>query len=131
MSVFLNPSEQASVSIDCCEQLITVGQYLKAIRTRQGLSLKQVSQRTRIQPNQLRAIESGNWSKLPEAVYVKGFLKQYAQALGLDGMAIAEMVCVEPAAFNPKWLNKSDFSARELLTGASLGNLWSKLTPLV
>ncbi len=132
MSVFLNSSGQSSVGVDCCEQLVTVGQHLKTIRTRRGLSLKQVSQRTHIQPNQLRAIESGHWSRLPEAIYVKGFLKQYAQALGLDGTAIAEMVCVEPAAFNPKWLNKSDFSTRELVAGGtSWGNLWSKLTPLV
>lgn len=131
MSVFLNQSGQSSVGIDCCEQLITVGQHLKTIRTRQGLSLKQVSQRTHIQPNQLRAIESGNWAMLPEAIYVKGFLKQYAQSLGLDGTAVAEMVCVEPAAFNPQWLNQSDFSVRDLVNGKSLGNLWAKLTPLV
>ncbi|MEA5466891.1 helix-turn-helix domain-containing protein [Leptothoe sp. PORK10 BA2] len=131
MSVIPYQSGHSSGGIECCEQLITVGQHLKTIRTHQGLSLKQISQRTRIQPNQLRAIESGNWAMLPEAIYVKGFLKQYAQTLGLDGAAIAQMVCVEPAAFNPQWLNKSDFSARELVSGRSLGNLWAKLIPLV
>ena len=131
MSVFLKSSVETSTSEDDCKQLITLGGHLKIIRTRQGLSLKQVAQRTHIQPNQLRAIETGNWAKLPEAVYVKGFVKRYAQALGLDGAAIADTVCVEPAAFNPQWVNRSDFSARELGAGPSLVNWWAKLTPLV
>ncbi|MEL6230233.1 MAG: helix-turn-helix transcriptional regulator [Cyanobacteria bacterium J06627_3] len=131
MSVFLNTSVETATDENDCTQLATVGCHLKAIRTRQGLSLQQVAQRTHIQPNQLRAIETGNWAKLPEAIYVKGFLKRYAQALGLDGAAIADTVCVEPAAFNPQWVNRSDFSARELGAGPSLVNWWANLTPLV
>ena len=113
MSVFLNIPEQPQAIEGYREQLVYVGSYLKTIRTRQGLSLQQVAQRTHIQPCQLRAIETGNWMKLPEAIYVKGFLKKYAQSLGLDGQAVADKVCVEPANFNPQWLNQSDFSSRD------------------
>ncbi|MGD1952599.1 MAG: helix-turn-helix domain-containing protein [Leptolyngbyaceae cyanobacterium] len=132
MSGFPKASQNLQSS-DCPEssQLSKVGQYLKAIRTRQGLSLQQVAQRTHIQPKQLRAIEAGNWMQLPEAIYVKGFLKQYAQSLGLDGIAIAERLSVTPAAINPKWLNQANFSAREQGVGPSLTNWWSRLTPLV
>ncbi|NEQ53253.1 MAG: helix-turn-helix domain-containing protein, partial [Leptolyngbya sp. SIO3F4] len=103
MSVFPNSAVSSHTNEGYCEQLLTVGNYLKTIRTRQGLSLQQITQRTHIQPNQLRAIENGNWMKLPEAIYVKGFLKKYAQSLGLDGKAVAEKVCAEPAVFNPQW----------------------------
>ena len=132
MSVFPKASQNLQSS-ECPEnpQLSKVGQYLKAIRTRQGLSLQQVAKRTHIQPKQLRAIEAGNWMQLPEAIYVKGFLKQYAQSLGLDGSAIAESLSVTPAAINPKWLNQANFSAREQGVGPSLTTWWSRLTPLV
>ncbi|MBT9316714.1 helix-turn-helix domain-containing protein [Leptothoe spongobia] len=125
MSVFPNTIGASHTSEEYCEQLVTVGHYLKTIRTRQGLSLQQVAQQTHIQPNQLRAIEAGNWMKLPEAIYVKGFLKKYAQSLGLDGKAIADKVWVKPAAFNPQWLNKSDFCAREPVAGPSLRTWWA------
>lgn len=112
-------------------QLIKLGRYLKSIRTRQGLSLQQVAKRTHIRTQQLRAIETGNWVQLPEAVYVKGFLKQYAQSLGLDGIAIANSLAVQPTAIDPKWLNQSNFSARERNVGLLLAHWWAKLTPLV
>ena len=132
MSVFPRVN-QTSLSLDCPEynQLSNIGQYLKAVRTRQGLSLQHVAQRTHIQPKQLRAIEAGNWVHLPEAIYVKGFLKRYAQSLGLDGVAIADSLSVKPANINPKWMNRANFSAREQGVGPSLSNWWSKLTPLV
>ena len=131
MSVFLNTSGDPQPRQSYREQLIHVGSYLKTVRISQGLSLQHVAQRTHIQPNQLRAIETGNWMRLPEAIYVKGFLKKYAQSLGLDGSSVAEKLCIEPAAFNPQWSNKSDFSCRDHTAGPLLSNWWAKLTPLV
>ncbi|MBX2862082.1 MAG: helix-turn-helix domain-containing protein [Leptolyngbyaceae cyanobacterium MAG.088] len=113
MSVFPKPTGTFQ-GVDGREQeLKRVGQYLKAIRVRRGLSLQQVAKRTHIQPKQLRAIEAGNWRQLPEAIYVKGFLKRYGQSLGLDGITIADGLAVQPTDINPKWLNPSDFSSRD------------------
>ncbi|MEM8613868.1 MAG: helix-turn-helix transcriptional regulator [Cyanobacteria bacterium P01_H01_bin.105] len=131
MSVFPNTQENVYSLDGREEQLTKVGQYLKAIRTQQGLSLQQVAKRTHIQSKQLRAIEAGNWMYLPEAIYVKGFLKRYAQSLGLDGVAIAKSLSVKPATVNPKWLQRSNFSTRDQKVGKSLVNWWAKLTPLV
>ncbi|MBT9311018.1 helix-turn-helix domain-containing protein [Leptothoe kymatousa] len=123
--------QPCSAAEDYRQQLAAIGGYLKTIRTHQGLSLQQVSQRTRVQPNQLRAIETGDARKLPEAIYVRGFLKQYAQALGLNGEDIAAQVCVEPANIKLRWLNQADFSSRSHQHNRSLGHWWAKLTPLV
>lgn len=112
MSVFPKAVKNSYGASSQEHQLINVGRYLEATRTRQGLSLQQVAKRTYIQPKQLRAIETGNWMQLPEAIYVKGFLKRYAQSLGLDGMAIAEGLVVKPATINPRWLNSSNFASR-------------------
>ena len=131
MSVFPEAKENSRVSEYRDQQLTKVGRYLKTVRTQQGLSLQQVAKRTHIQPKQLRAIETGNWMQLPEAIYVKGFLKRYAQSLGLDGIAIANGLSIKPATVDPKWLNKSNFSAREQGVGTSLVSWWAKLAPLV
>ncbi|MGD1853158.1 MAG: helix-turn-helix domain-containing protein [Leptolyngbyaceae cyanobacterium] len=130
MSVFLKTTETSPVRDGYREQLKNVGSYLKTIRTQQGLSLQQVAKRTYIQLNQLRAIETGNWVQLPEAIYVQGFLRRYAQSLGLNDSAIANIVPAEPATFNPQWSNRSDFSIRRQGAAPSLINWWSKLTPL-
>jgi cytoskeletal protein RodZ len=62
----------------------SLGKYLKAERESQNLSLKQVSQSTRIKERLLKAIEEDQYELLSSPVYVKGFLGAYARYLGLD-----------------------------------------------
>src|SRR5690606_34376461 len=61
-----------------------VGHSLKVVRERRGLALADVSARLRIRRPYLEAIETGAFSDLPGAVYISGFLRQYAEFLGLD-----------------------------------------------
>lgn len=61
-----------------------VGHSLKVVRERRGLTLADVSARLRIRRPYLEAIEAGRFSELPGAVYVSGFLRQYAEFLGLE-----------------------------------------------
>ena len=56
---------------------------LRAHRESSGMSFEELFERTRINPDYLRAIESGNFDILPE-VYVRLFVKKYAQEVGLD-----------------------------------------------
>ena len=56
---------------------------LRAQRESSGMSLDELFERTRINPEYLRAIESGNYDILPE-IYVRLFVKKYAQEVGLD-----------------------------------------------
>ncbi|MDE3001214.1 MAG: DUF4115 domain-containing protein [Gemmatimonadota bacterium] len=56
---------------------------LRAQRESSGMSLEELFERTRINPEYLRAIESGNYDVLPE-IYVRLFIKKYAQEVGLD-----------------------------------------------
>src|SRR3546814_703503 len=61
-----------------------VGHSLRVVRERRGLQLADVSARLRIRRPYLEAIESGHFTELPGAVYINGFLRQYAEFLGLD-----------------------------------------------
>ena len=56
---------------------------LRTHREASGMSLEELFDRTRINPEYLRAIETGNYDILPE-IYVRLFLKKYAQEVGLD-----------------------------------------------
>lgn len=67
-----------------------IGPKLKAAREAQGLSIGQVYDRTKIQPNHIQAIENGRLDDLPEPVYVAGFVKRYGDFVGLSGQALAD-----------------------------------------
>lgn len=62
----------------------TVGELLKNARIKKGLSLTKVSEKTKIQVKFIAALENNDFSKLPESAFVKGFIRNYAQALGKD-----------------------------------------------
>lgn len=66
------------------------GRELKQVRERMGLELQTVSKETKISLKILESLEEENFEKLPALVYLKGFLKSYAQSLGLDPQKVVE-----------------------------------------
>lgn len=63
---------------------LTLGEKLQNMRTERRLSIAEVSKCTKIQSKYLEYLESGEYSKLPADVYVKGFLKSYAAYMGIN-----------------------------------------------
>ncbi len=61
-----------------------LGEFLREKRQAQGISLEQISADTRISLDMLKAIEDGNVKQLPPPVFIKGFLRAYAEKIGLD-----------------------------------------------
>lgn len=72
------------------ERLMQIGAYLRHTREENQQSLEDVAARTMIQARMLKAIEEGKLHQLPEPVYVQGFIRRYAEALGLDGVEFAD-----------------------------------------
>ncbi len=70
--------------------LATIGQKLKSAREAQGLTLAQVYERTKIPLNHLNSVEQGDSEELPEPVFIFGFIKRYAECIGLDGQVLAD-----------------------------------------
>jgi cytoskeleton protein RodZ len=62
-----------------------IGNSLREARLRQGLEISRVENETKIRGKYLRALEDEQFEVLPGDTYVKGFLRTYADYLGLDG----------------------------------------------
>lgn len=62
-----------------------LGQVLRTQREELGLELNELESRTKIRKRYLIALEEGDWTILPGEVYARGFVRSYADALGLDG----------------------------------------------
>ncbi|MBO9128893.1 helix-turn-helix domain-containing protein [Bacillus sp. 165] len=76
-----------------------LGNRLKEARVEKGFSLDELQEVTKIQKRYLIGIEEGNYKVLPGNFYVRAFIRQYAEALGLDPEEIFEEYKAEiPAA---------------------------------
>ena len=65
--------------------MFEIGNSLREARVRQGLDYPQIELGTKIRPKYLKALEDEQFETLPAQPYVKGFLRTYAEFLGLDG----------------------------------------------
>lgn len=69
----------------------SVGEILKKERHKKGLSHDQLFEVTRLRPRFLEALENEDWSSLPSPAFIKGFIRTYASALGLDEARLMEL----------------------------------------
>lgn len=89
-------SQEKKGSLSFTDLLIDIGEViyrgktLKQIRERLGIDLKTISMETKINMKILEWIEEETLEKLPALVYLKGFLKAYAQVLNLDSQKVIE-----------------------------------------
>ncbi len=67
-----------------------LGNRLKETRESKGLSLEDLQEATKIQKRYLVGIEEGNYSMMPGKFYVRAFIKQYCEAVGLEPDEIFE-----------------------------------------
>jgi hypothetical protein len=65
--------------------MFAIGTSLKEARLRKGLDLAAAAEATKIRSRHLQALEDEQFDVLPGQTYVRGFLKTYADFLGLDG----------------------------------------------
>lgn len=72
--------------------LQSIGQFLRESRQEEGLDLYDISDRLRIRPAYLFAIEEGDYDVIPGATYALGFVRSYATHLGFDGHEVAAEV---------------------------------------
>ncbi|MGK7346517.1 MAG: helix-turn-helix domain-containing protein [Candidatus Nitrospinota bacterium M3_3B_026] len=66
------------------------GSHLRNIRNARGASLDEIAQITKVKKSYLEAIENEDIKSFPAPIFMKGFLKAYAKALGLDPEEISD-----------------------------------------
>ncbi|HTS21796.1 MAG TPA: RodZ domain-containing protein [Casimicrobiaceae bacterium] len=62
-----------------------VGASLRSARERAGLSVDQVAQQLKLAPRQVKALEDEDFAQLPGRTFARGFVRNYARLLDLDG----------------------------------------------
>jgi hypothetical protein len=72
------------------EEPLRVGSILEETRKRQEVKLETVEERTKIRTKYLRALENEDWDVLPGPAYTRGFIRAYADLLGLDGEVLVD-----------------------------------------
>jgi cytoskeleton protein RodZ len=105
------------------------GERLRAAREALGLGRDEFARKARLPAAILTDLESGTWSRLGAAIFVRGYVRSYARAAALDEAAIAEMlrsldepapelVAARPLPAGPRWLSRyTTRVAYALLTG--------------
>ncbi|MEL7035540.1 MAG: helix-turn-helix domain-containing protein [Cyanobacteria bacterium J06592_8] len=89
----LTKAEIAAQAIEKREtSLRQVGQELRQAREALSLSLTQLHRQTLVPLSHLRALETGDVERLPEDVYLRGFICRLGNALGLNGTAMAASI---------------------------------------
>ncbi len=110
--------------------MFEIGNSLREARLRQGLDFPEIEQATKIRGKYLRALEEEAFEVLPAQTYVKGFLRSYADYLGLDGQLYVdefnsryvrgefeeeEEVPFRPPGGGPGWRRSGSFQGRAVL----------------
>lgn len=86
-----------------------IGRNLKQARSRLGLTLDEAERSTRIRARYLDALERGDLAALPSQVQARGFLRNYAEYLGLDHQALLQRYSEEVHSQRTRPLRKAKF----------------------
>jgi cytoskeleton protein RodZ len=83
--------------VDASPQRLSVGHdgpgsRLKSAREAAGLSLDQVAQQLKLAPRQVRALEDEDFAQLPGRTFARGFVRNYARLMNLDGNDLLSML---------------------------------------
>jgi cytoskeleton protein RodZ len=91
--------------------LLQLGQDFQQQRQAKGLSLQELHTQTYVPLHHLKALEEGQLDKLPEDIYIRGFVRQIGNALGMNGVKLAATIPIPEAAKRvvPSWQQKAAF----------------------
>ena len=78
-------------------QKTSLGAYLRQGREEAGLTLEALAERTRIPRVRLEALEHERATEFPAPVFVRGFVRTYAQAVGLDPVDALDLLAELPS----------------------------------
>ncbi|PAX56149.1 helix-turn-helix domain-containing protein [Brunnivagina elsteri] len=91
------------------QALTEIGAKLKSTREGYSFGIEDVVSYTKIARKLVEAIEEADLGNLPEPIYIRGLIRRYADALGLDGAETANQLPMEvnPVSLKPNWKSNS------------------------
>jgi len=107
-------------------QYVDIGQYLRDSRESLRIPLEQAARSLHIRPKYLRALESGKLDDMPGKAYIRGYIKNYADYLGLNAeetVTAYESLLAGGGRdfFIPEPNLKENLPSRSVIWGALLG----------
>jgi cytoskeleton protein RodZ len=82
------PSVNANAGSGAPLNPASAGALLRSAREAGGLTVDAVAQQLKLAPRQVRAIEEGDFTHLPERTFVRGFIRNYARLVRLDADSV-------------------------------------------
>src|SRR5688572_6891147 len=82
---------------------MTVGTELRQARERAGLSVEEISERTKIHLYKVDALENGTFELLPQGIYLDGIVRAYAKELGIAQEPLVERMRLERGTLPGDW----------------------------
>src|SRR4051794_34273545 len=95
--------------------MFEIGNSLREARTRRRIEIAQAEQATKIRGKYLRALEDEQFGLLPSQTYIKGFLRTYADYLGLDGQLYVD-------EYNSRFVAGEQAESRQRRVGRERGS---------
>ena len=80
------------------QALTNVGMVLREAREAMGLSVHDIANRIKFAPRQVEALEANDFANLPQATFLRGFVRSYARVLQLDEASLIAALPVDPAS---------------------------------
>src|SRR3972149_9801138 len=80
-----NPAQDGN---SAATEATSLGRTLRETREHLGLSVADVANQIKFAPRQIEALEADDFQHLPEAAFLRGFIRSYAKILQLDGQAL-------------------------------------------
>lgn len=108
----------------------SLGRHLKVQRKLRGITLEEVSLYTKISPNWLLLLEENRFDQLPGEIFTKGYLRLYAEAVGMDPDDVVLRYEVharkeEAGVYRPRWWKRKEFwKVVALLAGLVVLGYW-------
>jgi cytoskeleton protein RodZ len=91
----------------------SIGEFFKQVRETKGLTIDEVASKTRIRTDFVKALEDGNFAKLPDQVFARGFVRSYARSLGLDEEDAIHRFAQSAGAFYDKQVERERLKVRQ------------------
>jgi len=110
-----DPLETDSPEIDIAPSQVLIGVALKSAREQLNMTVEDVCMHLRISPHQVKALESDDFSALPEAMITRGFIRNYARLLGIDAEPLLQAYRAFAPSVTPRALTIK--SENILITG--------------